>query len=65
LEPLRPPDALRLLLPHAIEQWDKAMIPAHLALLSQLVQTAPAYRLRLAPEVLAIPALLGGVIRET
>ncbi len=55
LEPLSPPDALRLLLPHAIEQWDKAMIPAHLAMLSQLVQAAPAYRLRLAPEIRTLP----------
>ena len=58
LEPLRPPEALRLLLPHAIEQWDKAVIPAHLALLGQFVKAAPAYRLRLAPDVLAIPAVL-------
>ena len=58
LEPLRPPEALRRLLPHAIEQWDKAMIPLHLALLSQLAQVAPAYRLRLSPDLSALPHLL-------
>ena len=26
LEPLSQPEALRLIIPHAIEQWDKAMI---------------------------------------
>lgn len=64
VEPLRPPEALRRLLPHAVEQWDKAMMPAHLQLLSQLVQAAPAFRLRLGPEVSALPdlfaSLLGG-----
>lgn len=58
LEQLTPLDALRRLLPHAIEQWDKAMIPNHLALLRQLVESAPAYILHLAPDVLAIPPLL-------
>jgi hypothetical protein len=62
LEPLRPPDALRMLLPHAIEQWDTAMIPAHLAGLSQLVQAAPAYRLRLAPDVSTLPNLLAALV---
>jgi hypothetical protein len=65
LEPLRPPEALRMLLPHAIEQWDQAMIPEHLALLSQLVQAAPTYRLRLAPDVLAIPAVLEEAISHS
>ena len=34
------------------------MIPAHLKLLNQLVQTTPAYRLRLAPDTSALPDLL-------
>jgi hypothetical protein len=58
LEPLTPPQALARLMPHAIEQWDKAMIPAHLARLRQLVEAAPAYILHLGPDVLAIPAVL-------
>jgi hypothetical protein len=59
LEPLPPAEALRLILPHAIEQWDKAMIPAHLALLNRLVQAAPAYRLRLGPNITDLPHLIG------
>ncbi|MBI5290971.1 MAG: hypothetical protein HY872_03730 [Chloroflexi bacterium] len=58
LEPVSQPEALRLILPHAIEQWDRAMIPAHLAALNALVQSAPAYRLRLGPEVSTIPERL-------
>lgn len=62
VEPLPQPEALRLILPHAIEQWDRAMIPAHLALLNQLIQTAPAYRLRLGPDTSAIPATIASVL---
>jgi hypothetical protein len=62
LEPLRPPDALKLLLPHAIEQWDKAMMPAHLALLTEFAKTVPAYRLRLGPNVHGLPNLLAATI---
>jgi hypothetical protein len=58
LERLPPAAALTELLPHAIEQWDRAMIPAHLKLLNQLVQTTPAYRLHLGPDTSTIPALL-------
>jgi hypothetical protein len=58
LEPLATPEALRLILPHAIEQWDRDMIPGHLALLRQLIQTTPAYRLRLGPDTNTLPALL-------
>lgn len=57
LEPLSAPEALRALLPHAVEQWDRALMPAHLALLGGLVQAAPAYRLRLGPDVSALPAV--------
>jgi hypothetical protein len=58
LERLSQPEALRLVLPHAIEQWDRAMIPAHLALLNRLIQTAPAYRLRLGPDTSTLPAII-------
>ncbi len=62
VEPLTQPEALRLILPHAIEQWDKAMIPTHLALLNQLIQTAPAYRLRLGPDTSTIPTTVASVL---
>jgi hypothetical protein len=62
LEHLPAPEALRLLLPHAVEQWDREMIPAHLALLNQLVQCAPAYRLRLGPDMDSIPAVIASAI---
>ena len=55
LEPLSQPEALRLIIPHAIEQWDKAMIPRHLEILNRLIQSAPAFRLHLSPDVLSIP----------
>jgi hypothetical protein len=58
LERLPPAEALRQLLPHAIEQWDRAMIPAHLQLLNHLVQSAPAFRLRLGPDTSTLPELL-------
>jgi hypothetical protein len=63
LERLEPPDALRQILPHAIEQWDRAAIPAHLALLTQLVQTTPAYRLRLAPYTETLPDLIASALQ--
>jgi hypothetical protein len=58
LERLPPAEALTQLLPHAIEQWDRDMIPAHFKLLNQLVQTTPAYRLRLGPDTASLPAVL-------
>jgi hypothetical protein len=38
------------------------MLPAHLALLGGLVQAAPAYCLRLGPDVSTLPAVIGGLI---
>lgn len=58
LTPIPPLAALARLLPHAVEQWDKAMIPAHLSILRQLVESAPVYTLHLAPHVLTIPQML-------
>ncbi len=58
LEPMSQPEALRLILSHAIEQWDREMIPAHLAALNALVQAAPAFRLRLGPDTSTIPLTL-------
>jgi hypothetical protein len=62
LEQLPAPEALRRLLPHAVEQWDRAMIPRHLGLLRNLVEKTPAYILRLGPDVLAIPDVLAEVM---
>jgi hypothetical protein len=64
LEALPAPEALRLILPHAVEQWDRAMIPPHLALLTRLVQSAPAYRLRLAPTILDLADIIHTVLRR-
>jgi len=60
LERLPAAATLARLLPHAVEQWDRPLIPRHLALLRALVEQAPAYVLHLSPDVLAIP----GVIEE-
>jgi len=62
LERLSQPEALRLILPHAIEQWDRAMIPTHLALLNRLIQSAPAYRLLLGPDTSMIPVTIASVL---
>ncbi|MEK6575820.1 MAG: hypothetical protein AABZ58_16040 [Chloroflexota bacterium] len=64
LEPLSQPEALRMLLPHAIEQWDKDMIPAHLALLNELAQSAPAFRLRLGPDTSTLPTVISSTLDE-
>ena len=58
VEPISQPEALRMILPHAIEQWDRAMIPGHLAALNAFVQAAPAFRLRLGPDTSTIPDTL-------
>ncbi len=63
-ERLSPPETLRQLLPHAVEQWDRPLIPAHLRLLRRLVERAPGYRLRLGPDVAAIPPLLAQLLNE-
>ena len=62
LERLPAPQALQLILPHAVEQWDTAMIATHLALLTQLVQATPAYRLRLAQDTGSLPAMLATIL---
>ncbi len=63
LEPIPPPAALARLMPHAIEQWDKAMIPRHLTALRKLVEAAPTYILHLSPNVQAIPTILASIPR--
>lgn len=64
IEPLPGPVALMRLLPHAMEQWDRAMMPRHLTVLRQLVEAAPGYTLHLGPDVLAIPALIQQTLTE-
>lgn len=62
LTPIPKPAALARLLPHAVEQWDKAMIPTHLQILRQLVEAAPAYTLHLSPDVLTIPRTIQTIL---
>lgn len=62
-EPIAPPEALERLLPHAVEQWDREMMPAHLRVLRELVEAASAYRLRLGLDVHALPELLADLVR--
>ncbi len=64
LEPLPPAEALRLILPHAIEQWDRDMIPPHLRLLNRLAQSAPAYRLRLGPDTTTLPRVIASALHH-
>ena len=64
LEPISPPDALRRMLPHAVEQWDREMIPEHLRVLRRLVEFAPAFVLRLGPHLQSIPPLLVEALRR-
>jgi hypothetical protein len=63
VEPIHSPEALRRLLPHAVEQWDRDMIPEHLRVLRHLVESAPAFELRLGPNVHAIPNALCAVMQ--
>lgn len=64
LDPIDPPKALRRLLPHAIEQWDRDMIAEHLKVLKSLVESSRAYVLRLSPDVLKVPSMLDNVMRD-
>lgn len=64
LTPIAKPAALARLLPHAVEQWDKAMIPTHLQILRQLVESAPAYSLHLSPDVLSIPQTIAQALEK-
>ena len=50
--------ALLELMPQAVESWDKEAIAQTFRLLRQLVEQVPCYRLELAPNVDAIPALI-------
>ncbi|MCB8962367.1 MAG: hypothetical protein H6651_18795 [Ardenticatenales bacterium] len=58
LEPLGPAETLRRLLPHTLENWDPALIPAHLRFLRQLAEQTPGYLLHLGQDLAAIAPLL-------
>jgi len=58
MEPLSGPEALLALLPNSIERWDRDTISPHLAILQALVRQVPAYRLRLAFDISALPSMI-------
>ena len=62
LEPLSAQQALLAMIPQSIENWDKPLIPQHLSILGHLAEAAPAFRLLLAPDVEALPALLSRML---
>ena len=62
VEPMDAPEALLALVPNSIERWDRDYIAPHLALLQALVRQAPAYRLLLAPDIPALPDLIGSLL---
>lgn len=62
LEPLSAQQALLAMIPQSIENWDKPLIPQHFSILGHLAEVAPAFRLRLAPDVEALPALLSRML---
>lgn len=62
LEPVSGRQALVTIIPQSIENWDRPLVGQHLDVLGRLVEVAPAYRLCLAPDVAALPGLLGGLV---
>jgi len=54
-------EALRRLLPNAIDRWDTALIPEHLYLLKTLAATTTAYEVELGENVETLPRLLEGL----
>jgi len=61
---LKESDALRRLLPNAIDRWDTEMIPTHLQLLTTLANSAPAYQVELGEQVETLPALFERILGE-
>jgi hypothetical protein len=55
-------EALRRLLPHAIDRWDTEYIPQHLQLLRALASGAPAYQVALGEDISHLPTLLASLI---
>ncbi len=58
IEPLSGFQALQRLVSQSIENWDYETIPANLRALRSLVDSAPAFELRLAPDIQRIPGLI-------
>lgn len=56
--------ALRRLLPNAIDRWDTALIPEHLYLLKTLAASTPAYQVDLGENVETLPVLLEGLLPD-
>lgn len=64
IQALPAPETLRRLLPHAIEQWDKEMIPTHLSVLRRLVESAQGYSVHLGPDTGTLPKLLQPLLAQ-
>jgi hypothetical protein len=62
---LKASEALRRLLPNAIDRWDTEMIPTHLQLLTTLANTAPAYHVELGEQVEMLPSLFRQLLAQT
>ncbi len=62
LELLSPALALGRLLPHSVDRWDQPTLAFQIDVLEKLAQQAPAYLLRLGPDVPALPGLLERLI---
>jgi hypothetical protein len=61
---LKASEALRRLLPNAIDRWDTEMIPTHLQLLTTFANTAPAYHIELGEQVETLPSLFEEILGE-
>ena len=64
LEAMSAFDALQQLISQSIEDWDASTIPAQLQTLRKLVDSAPAWRLHLAPDISRLPDLLLPLLEE-
>jgi len=53
-----PAVALGQMLPHSVDRWDQETLAFQIDLLGRLARQAPVYRLRLGPDVPALPNLL-------
>jgi hypothetical protein len=60
--PMSASQALAGLLSQSMDAWDKGVIAAHFELLSSLVESIPAYRLRLGRDVDALPDLVSNLL---
>ncbi|HSH03912.1 MAG TPA: hypothetical protein VLL52_15460 [Anaerolineae bacterium] len=63
-ERLRPRESLAQLLPHSLEQWDEAILPAHLLALRRLSEGVAGYRWRLGPDVSRLADSLDEILAD-